>query len=211
MQTRSWPALGLVVLLHLLLLAWVLFAYREPTDRRPAQPALAMSRIVLSLLADKPPAPLRAQDPAPARRATSSAQRSEQSPVPPSTTVANSQGQPAPTAPAQVEAADDSARPRLNLQLPLNMRPRLDGNKAVAAVRDQALRDPRANSPRLSLEEKMAVAIGGGCFLDELLPDGSIQRRPGRWQTVKAASANTAPFSDFKSQAKVNICVKEEG
>lgn len=83
MQTRSWPALGLIVLLHLLLLAWVLFAYREPTDRRQAQPALAMSRIVLSLLADKPPAPLRAQDLAPARRATSSAQRSEQSPAPP--------------------------------------------------------------------------------------------------------------------------------
>ncbi|RQO63087.1 hypothetical protein DBR47_00500 [Paucibacter sp. KBW04] len=196
--------MGLVLLLHLLLLAWALLAQHSPAEARRPLPAQAWSHIVLSLLKEKPQPPVRAQAPAPARPTRAAAQPIEPSPL------AASNEAPTPAAPRSTEVAGDSARPGLNLQIPLNLKPRSDEGSA-AAVRDQALRDPRANSPRLSLDEKLAAAIGGGCFLDERLPDGSVQRRPGRWQTVKAASASTDPFSEFKGIATVNICVKEVG
>lgn len=66
-----------------------------------------------------------------------------------------------------------------------------------ASPRDLALRDPRANTPRLSATERLSAALRGACFVDEVDAEGVVHRFPGRWvehptagQSITAGVAN---------------------
>lgn len=70
-----------------------------------------------------------------------------------------------------------------------------------------AAHDPRANSIRLTFEEKMAIATGNAeCFLEELNPDGSIFRGPGR--LVQQATAIVQTGAAGSAGSRTGLCVR---
>jgi len=74
-----------------------------------------------------------------------------------------------------------------------------------------ALSDPRSNTRlRLTLEEKMAVALGTvACILEERQPDGSTWRGGGRLITVPSAIVGTgAAAAGAGPAASVTQCVR---
>jgi len=66
---------------------------------------------------------------------------------------------------------------------------------ALNRTHNPAVDDPRSNSPHLSLDERMAIAMGSvDCFLDERLPDGSVRRFQGQWQSQPTLAGSADPF-----------------
>jgi hypothetical protein len=70
--------------------------------------------------------------------------------------------------------------------LPLQLRPSREVLRGALA--NPATSDPRANSPRPTANERMAMAFDPTlCVLEERLPDGSVHRRWGRMARVMSA------------------------
>ncbi|MBH9578182.1 hypothetical protein [Inhella proteolytica] len=120
-----------------------------------------------------PPPPPPAAAPTPARALATAAPRPAMVPVP-----EFSSAQPAPGAitlpAAPASAAEGAATPRpLNLNLPKGWQPSQDLSPA-----QQAVQDPRANSPRYSAEERMARAIANEPVTIELAGGGTMTRWP---------------------------------
>lgn len=144
----------------------------------------------LQLLPPAPPPPDAAARPLPARAAAARVALQPPRSTPAALVaelpaVAASAGKAASAAPAASAAA------ALDLRLPLQG-PRRAGaaDGSLAKLAAQLRVDPRANSPRLGLEERMAVALGTPCFVDEMNAEGQVQRFPGRW--VRAPSHSDA-------------------
>lgn len=171
----------LVLGLHALALLGLSQAYRQ---RPPPNARASSASLELRLLAPRPES--RQQPPttitlAPPPRPELAAPLTPPD-TPPQPTADASPGAPssmrlladgAPAAPAASASAASAATP-LKLDLP---RGALQAADSMAA---QATRDPRSNSPRLSVEARIAAALGGGTITEERLLDGRLRMRNGR-------------------------------
>jgi hypothetical protein len=183
MRLRASRAAGmlLVVCVHgaAVWLVWRSLASREP--------AAAVRWTVVQLL---PPS----RRPAVERPAPPAARRAE---VRPAVAVAT----PAPLSPGESAEADaTAAQPAVGAgaapagapaAAPLVLRPSREVLRGALA--NPATQDPRANSPRPTAEERMAMAIDNQlCVREERLPDGSVRRWMGRLKrTASAIEART--------------------
>ena len=71
------------------------------------------------------------------------------------------------------------------------------------SVAQEALRDPRSNSVRLSFSEQFAVTVGAiACIFVERMPDGSIYRAPGKWVYVPDPDA-------IGGRKPLKVCAKD--
>ncbi|MGQ3050484.1 MAG: hypothetical protein ACT6S0_01750 [Roseateles sp.] len=89
-------------------------------------------------------------------------------------------------APAQPSVGAGAARAGAPVAVPLVLLP----SKEVlrGALANPATQDPRANSPRPTAEERMAMAIDNQlCVREERLPDGSVRRWMGRLKRTASA------------------------
>lgn len=146
---HRWAARGLVLGLHLALLA-ALWLHRPPGLGGPAERRVTTLRI-LPLPRPAPP-PERGRPP-PRSAATAA--------ITPPATRADAPPAPAPPAPPgppppETAAAAEPPRSTLRLTLPPGYA------ASAAAARNPALSDPRSNTPRPTLEDRIADATGGG-------------------------------------------------
>lgn len=179
-----WLARGLVLALHAAALL-VLLAPRAPAPQRPAGERSPMLLRLLPLKPHDPPTPqqpppkpviatapaVRLQAPAP-RDKDDSAQKPQASTPP-----ARAEPAATPAPPAGLSA--EPPRARLNLALP-------PGYAASAAARNPALSDARANTPRPTLEDRIANATGGaGAWVEERVENRSQSvGAQGEYRTV---------------------------
>ena len=177
MRRTRWGAALAVVVLHAGGVAVLLL---PPQHRTPPAPAAVLA---LRLLSAPVPEPLPVPVPMPARRPAVRSEAPRAAPI--SVPVLVLPG------PAAIDPAADRATPA-NAWVPakpLDLRLPAAGPQARQALRadslpgvaDRLRRDSRANSPRLSLDERVAVALGTPCFVDEPRADGDTQRFPGVW------------------------------
>ncbi len=163
---HRWPARLFVIALHAGLLA-ALWLHRAP------QPGQGERRLVtLRLLPPKvAAAPPRESRPLPVARTVA--------PVPAAVPImpaiplpADTQPSTAITLPPPEVAAPAAAPPRAPLRLTLP-----PGYAAsAAAARNPALDDPRSNTPRLTLEDRIADATGGaGAWVEEKTSENNVQ------------------------------------
>lgn len=148
---HRWVARGLVLGLHLALLgAW--WQHQPPPLNGPAERRVTTLRIVPL----RPAAPAEARTrPAPRTPAVPAITLPITPPITPATAPAITPAA-APTAPPP-EATVTAEPPRSTLRLTLP-----PGYAAsAAAARNPALDDPRSNTPRLTLEDRIADALGG--------------------------------------------------
>lgn len=174
-MNRHWLARGLVAALHLALLA-ALWQYRPALQDGPGERRLTTLRLIT------PSAPRPA--PAPARRPELPTPRL---PVPPLPSLPSLPSLPAPvtepavttpavTTPAlaapAAEPAPEATPPRSTLRLTLP-----PGYAASsAAARNPALSDPRSNTARPTLEDRIADATGGaGAWVEESMGENRSQ------------------------------------
>ncbi len=155
-MNRHWLARGLVAALHLALLA-ALWQYRPALLDAPGERRLTTVRLIT------PSAPRAA--PAPARRPELPPPRLAVPPLPslPAPVTEPAVATPAPAATA-AQPAPEAAPPRATLRLTLP-----PGYAASsAAARNPALSDPRSNTARPTLEDRIADATGGaGAWVEE--------------------------------------------
>jgi hypothetical protein len=162
---HRWLARGLVIALHAGVLT-ALWLHRGPPREPPGERRLTTVRL-LPLAAPTAPPPRRvqptAQRPLPAARATAVPPADEPEATAPSSTAITVLP-PAPTPPAE------PPRTALRLTLP-------PGYAASAnAARNPALDDPRSNTPRLTLEDRIADATGGaGAWVEEKTSENNVQ------------------------------------
>ena len=75
-------------------------------------------------------------------------------------------------------------------------------HQAPLSAKQEALRDPRSNTPRPTLSEQFDITLGVmDCVFSERLTDGSIYRGPGRWEYV--------PDPNAFSGKSAKVCVKK--
>lgn len=154
MQHR-WGARGLVVALHLGLLA-ALWTLRSPRPDAPRE-----QRLAVRLIPPRPPTPAAPAPQAP-RRQTPATPRTA-APAPAAVDVPVEAPMPAPAAVApQAQPPEEPPRMTLRLTLP-------PGYAASAnARRNPALDDPRSNTPKPTPEDRIADATGGaGAWVEE--------------------------------------------
>ncbi len=185
----------------------------------PAKPSWASVTLWL-----RPVAPARVPEKPPERpRETAQAQPPPAPATPISIPPVHSQqdltpseaGTPAPATTSSSEATAGSAagaaavapdRTPLRIELP---KPGKAGE--FTKFHNPALSDPRSNTRiRLTLEEKMAIALGSvECILEERQPDGSVWRGAGRKLTMAPAIAATgAAAAGSDPKANVSLCVR---
>ncbi|HMC17130.1 MAG TPA: hypothetical protein VKI18_15950 [Albitalea sp.] len=174
-RLRPGIAIGLTLALHLL--AW--WALRAPPRpaREPSAPRVAMRLIREPAAAPRSPAPASLQHEVP---------RTPRGPLPitprpaPSMTQRDTAAQPAtqrmaPVPPEEPPAADSTARPPLDIGLAPYR-----AASATPSMRDQAMSDPRANTPPLSRSERFARRLGSVEALSEqAMGDGHVIVRQG--------------------------------
>lgn len=151
---HRWAARGLVVGLHLALLA-VLWWHQPP---RQAAPAAA--RVTVRIVTPRPAPPRATTSPPTPPRV---AQPTLPAIVPPAFTPEGTSTAPLPAAPLpEVAATAEPPRSTLRLTLPPGYA------ASSAAARNPALSDPRSNTPRSTLEDRIADATGGaGAWVEE--------------------------------------------
>jgi hypothetical protein len=167
---RHWLARGLVAALHLALLA-ALWLYKPAGLREPSEKRLTTVRLILPK-PSRPTPPPPSPPPAPAPRATTlPAEPRLVAPLPiptetaPETAEAHSPVAAPPTEPA---------RSTLRLTLPPGYA------ASSAAARNPALSDPRSNTPRPTLEDRIADAAGAtGDWVAERTSDHRTLLRRG--------------------------------
>ena len=199
-KPRHSPATVLVVLaLHLVVLAGALrlgvWPERTPSEHRPP---LAVQLIWQRLTAPAPPPKTPPQAEAPALRPPRTArpvQPSQPAMLPaPAVTDPALQAITQPTAtpgePATPPSAAVGPAPALNLALPR-------GASAPWRQRAQAVDDPRSNTPKLTLEQKLAMAMGGeGEWVEEVIDADHRRLRRGNTCVYlqRPAAAQLDPF-----------------
>jgi hypothetical protein len=172
-------AAGLVLVLHLVGAALLLRLGTWP-DRTPV-PAAGPPLLLWLLPA---PDPLRGAAPVPATPAPrpALARRAPAAPAPrrpdddalQAISVPAAVDAPAPAPPAAAASATPPAPPPLNLALPR-------GRPAPWRERNPALEDPRSNTPRFTLEQRIAEAMGGdGEWVEEAIDADHRRIRRGR-------------------------------
>jgi hypothetical protein len=88
-----------------------------------------------------------------------------------------------------------SALVPLNLNLPPS-----DAATATLTKRNPALSDPRSNSVRRTLNDRIAALLGSKeCTLEEQLADGTTERVSGHYESVPTASSQADPFGHGSS------------
>lgn len=172
---RPWPAIALMVLLHL----GLLLALLQTPPPRADTPLERQPALWLQLL--PPPAVAPAVAPAAAPVAAHRSAVSPAEPTPrrmPLPTAAPSVREPTLTIVSPEPTAADPPTtappppPPLNLNLPRGV---------ALPSRPPALDDPRSNSRPLTLERRLAEVMGSseGPITEEALPDGSLRLRRG--------------------------------
>lgn len=158
-MNHRWLARAFVVALHAALLA-ALWLHRAPPLREPGERRTVTLRIILP---PKPAAPATAPPPRVAATrplAQPPAPQPQDAPGTPATTETSppAAAAPAPVAPPPAEAP----RTALRLLLPPGYA------ASSAAARNPALVDPRSNTPRPTVEDRIADATGGaGAWVEE--------------------------------------------
>lgn len=173
-RSQRWTARGAVVGLHLLLLAAAWQHRPKPLDTVNPQ------RISLRWLRPAPPAPARPSDTPPARPPLPQLAPAPE-PLPPLPWTVAPQAAPDPSAPSTSNAGPvtpnaEPTAPRTTLRLTLP-----PGYAASsAAARNPALSDPRSNTARRTLEDRIADAAGAtGEWVSERVDDHRTLLRRG--------------------------------
>lgn len=198
----SWPVWLLVLGLHgLLFIAWP----RQPLPARGAPPAAPVT--MLRLLWPASPEAAARREPLPAKVLSPQTARQAR-PAPAAAALRNPAPaeQPAPPADAgsvgqaiTLTPAEPPASAPLNLRLP--GRGQLPATPAAAA-----LADPRANSPRPTLEARLARSLDT-TVTEELLPDGSVRIRRGNDCFIARPTRGSQldPFSEHAKTAPRSV------
>ena len=198
-KPRQRPAtVALVLALHLVLLAGALRLgvwpeRTAPTSRPPLTVQLIWQRLTSPTLPAQPPRPE-----VQAVRQTRAARTVQQDQ--PATTNTPAAAEPAlqaitlpaaaPSEPATPAAPAASASTPLNLALPR-------GASAPWRQHSQALDDPRSNTPKLTMEQKLAMAMGGdGGWTEEVIDADHRRLRRGNMCVYlqRSAAAQLDPF-----------------
>jgi len=165
---HRWLARALVVALHLALLA-VLLTQRSPPSNDASERRSVSMRIILPPPPRSVPTPPRATParsvPPPRAPATTAPQPIPMADAPPAVALPT----PAPpTTPPGTVPAGEPPRTALRLTLPPGYA------ASSAAARNPALTDPRSNTPRPTLEDRIADATGGaGAWVEERVENHS--------------------------------------
>jgi hypothetical protein len=184
-MNHRWFARAIVVAAHLALLA-ALWLHRPPRLEAPGERRVTTVRLVQPRIREAPP-PVPPRMPRPAAPQAPAATRpaTEAAPEAPAT--------PAATAPAP-EAAVTAEPPRSTLRLTLP-----PGYAASsAAARNPALGDARSNTPRRTLEERIADAAGvtGPVEVERTSDHRMVMRRGDTCQEVfRSRIADMDPFN----------------
>jgi len=187
---HRWIARLAVAALHIALFA-LLWLHRPPPLHPPTERLLTTVRLVQPRQPPPPPAPPAAPAPrlpAPELPVPAPPAFSTEAPTP--VTVS-----PTPTPPT-VPATAEPPRTTLRLTLP-------PGYAASASARNAALNDPRSNTRRLTLEDRIANAAAVTAdWVEERTSDGRLRRRRGdtcveaeesRIATIDRFNENVAP------------------
>lgn len=195
-KPRQSPATIVVVLaLHLVVMAGALRLGVWPERTAPKSlPPLAVQLIWQRLTALAPPAEKAQPQTVRPKRTTRPAQPDRLAPaITPAaagpTLQAITLPAATPTDPAGPATASASAPP-LNLALPR-------GASAPWRQRSQALDDPRSNTPKLTMEQKLAMAMGGvGNWVEEIIDADHRRMRRGNLCVYlqRPAAAQLDPF-----------------
>ncbi|CAM3822722.1 hypothetical protein [Roseateles saccharophilus] len=160
-----WLARGLVAALHLALLAG-LWLYRPAGLGGHDERRLTTVRLIR-------PTPPRPQAPLPRTTATPRVEPARPQLIPPPAVATDAQPQnaaPVPIAAPTEARPAEPARSTLRLTLPPGYA------ASSAAARNPALSDPRSNTPRPTLEDRIAEATGGtGDWVEESTSDNRAQ------------------------------------
>lgn len=199
---HRWIARGLVLGLHAAVLL-AIWAHKTPRDAAPGERRLTTVRLLLPQPTRQAmPTPVAPRVP-PAARLTPAPRPLADSP-PADTPSPIAAPEPAPAAAAAPpEAPPQPPRMTLRLTLPPGYA------ASSAAARNPALDDPRSNTPRLTLEDRIADATGGnGAWVEEQTSDNRNQAvgALGEHRTVmrrgntcveifKSRIADTDPFN----------------
>ena len=165
---HRWLARALVVALHLALLA-VLLTQRSPPSNDASERRSVSMRIILPPPPRSVPTPPRATParsvPPPRAPATTAPPPIPMADAPPAVALPT----PAPpTTPPGTVPAGEPPRTALRLTLPPGYA------ASSAAARNPALTDPRSNTPRPTLEDRIADATGGaGAWVEERVENHS--------------------------------------
>lgn len=165
-MNHRWLARLAVVALHLALLA-ALWMHRPPRHDA-GERRLTSVRLVLPRLPPprEPERRTATPPPLPARPAALPQ-------APPVDAITETPATaPAPTMPLPAEAPVQPAEPprsTLRLTLPPGYA------ASTAAARNPALDDPRSNTPRLTFEQRIADALGGGDWVEEKTSENNVQ------------------------------------
>lgn len=168
-----------------LLVGWL----QRPARTSIALPTRLLTRLVTPRVAAEPPPPRQAIRPP----TLAAGGAGLQLPAPASPAAGTAASLAAPIADSGDASTAPPARARLQLDLPSSG----SSSRRAALQRpgNPALSDPRSNSPRLSANERFALALGNlECVVDERQPDGSVQRHAGRFQANPSAVGSADPF-----------------
>lgn len=171
----------------------------QSRQRPPPAPPRAELRIAVEIPKPRP------QSAAPAARHTLTVVRPEFNATPSPEAIALPALEPA-NEPVTASTAAASAPPaKLDLSLPRNWKPDERINPA-----QQAVHDPRANSPRLSAEQRMAKAIGAGSkdvtWERIELADGGYMLRGSNGQCVRVVPNLAAGLGLMDAPMKSGSC-----
>jgi hypothetical protein len=161
---------------------WLMWRGSLSVDRQPEDMRVAW----LHLHAAAPPA--RTAPPALARRRPRIAAATGAAPSP-LAAPESPPGEPSPAPDAPAIAAGPStppSAPRLDLRLP----PRVTEDRLPLTPAQDAMRDPRSNTLRLTPAERLLADLGGAeCIAWQRMPDGRIFRGPGHSRAVPGMPA----------------------
>jgi type IV secretory pathway VirB10-like protein len=189
--TERGPVVVLVLLMHVALLwAWRFAAAPAPRERAAADPR---NVTLLRLIEARPPEPEVQPVRAPAApRSPATLMR----PSPPRPDTAAPVAPRAITLPAAAEPAASSLPRALDLWLPL-----AEAAPTQRTMKDQMRNDPRANSPRASIESRVAAVAGSSAMTEERMDDTKTRfRQNGECIEVHVSrDAQTNPWNQNHS------------
>lgn len=175
--------------------ALLLLALRESTQPRPRGEAPVAQRapLVVRLIAALPRPATPAAKP-PATRPPLQAPHARASTVEPPRAALGQAITLAPPAPDG--AAPAASVPRAAAKLDLGLPPRVAGASAPRSMREQMLNDPRSNSPRATVESRVAAVAGSVDIVEERM-DATRMRVRQRGACVEVHVSRNAQIDPF--------------